>query len=79
MDPSTQSLLMTRRGRESASFDMKSTRTNKSSALAAYLKVGSRNSNDLTICFDFDMMSSDADGRLVQKDGTPCSEASRVR
>jgi uncharacterized cupin superfamily protein len=44
---------------------------NKSSAMAVYLEVGSRNSHDLTTCSDIDMMSSSADGRFVHKDGTP--------
>ena len=46
---------------------------NRSSALAVYLEVGSRNPNDLTTCSDIDMMSSNADGRFVDKDGTPFS------
>jgi uncharacterized cupin superfamily protein len=32
---------------------------------------GSRNPQDLTTCSDIDMMSSNADGRFVHKDGTP--------
>jgi uncharacterized cupin superfamily protein len=44
---------------------------NKSSAIAVYLEVGSRNPHDLTICSDIDMMSSNADGRFVHKDGAP--------
>ncbi len=44
---------------------------NKSSATAAYLEVGSRNPRDLTTCSDIDLMSSNADGRFVHKDGTP--------
>jgi uncharacterized cupin superfamily protein len=44
---------------------------NESSATAVYLEVGSRNPNDLTTCSDIDMMSSNADGRFVRKDGTP--------
>jgi uncharacterized cupin superfamily protein len=44
---------------------------NKSSAVAVYLEVGSRNRNDLTTCSDIDMMSSNADGRFVHKDGSP--------
>ena len=46
---------------------------NRSSAMAVYLEVGSRNPNDLTTCSDIDMMSSNADGRFVHKDGTPFS------
>lgn len=44
---------------------------NQSSVVAVYLEVGSRNPDDLTTCSDIDMMSSNADGRLVHKDGTP--------
>ncbi len=46
---------------------------NRSSAIAVYLEVGSRNPNDLTTCSDIDMMSSNADGRFVHKDGSPFS------
>jgi hypothetical protein len=34
------------------------------------LEVGSGNPHDLTTCSDIDMMSSNADGRFVHKDGT---------
>ena len=44
---------------------------NTSDAVALYLEVGSRNRDDLTICSDIDLMSSNADGRFVHKDGTP--------
>jgi len=44
---------------------------NRSSATAVYLEVGSRNPNDLTTYSDIDMMSSNADGQFVHKDGTP--------
>jgi uncharacterized cupin superfamily protein len=44
---------------------------NRSSALAVYLEVGSRHPDDLTTCSDIDMMSSNADGRFVRKDGSP--------
>jgi uncharacterized cupin superfamily protein len=44
---------------------------NESSATAVYLEIGSRNPNDLTTCSDADMMSSNADGRFVRKDGSP--------
>jgi hypothetical protein len=44
---------------------------NKSSAMTVYIEVGSRNPQDLTTCSDIDMMSSNADGRFVHKDGTP--------
>lgn len=43
---------------------------NKSSTTAVFLEVGSRNPHDLTTCSDIDMMSSNADGRFVHKDGT---------
>jgi hypothetical protein len=38
---------------------------------AVYLEVDSRNPHDLTTCSDIDMMSSNADGRFVHKDGAP--------
>lgn len=44
---------------------------NRSSAMAVYLEVGSRNPQDLTTCSDIDMMSSNADGRFVHRDGRP--------
>jgi uncharacterized cupin superfamily protein len=44
---------------------------NKSGAMAVYLEVGSRHPEDLTTCSDVDMMSANADGRFVHKDGTP--------
>ena len=44
---------------------------NRSSAMAVYLEVGSRQPGDLTTCSDIDMKSSNADGRFVHKDGTP--------
>ena len=47
---------------------------NKSSAMAVYLEVGSRQRADVTIYSDIDMMSTNADGRYVHKDGTPYSE-----
>ncbi|UVK41101.1 cupin domain-containing protein [Mesorhizobium sp. AR10] len=43
---------------------------NKSQGMAVYLEVGSRNPHDLTTCSDIDMMSSNADGRFVHKDGS---------
>jgi uncharacterized cupin superfamily protein len=48
---------------------------NKSGALAVYLEVGARSPADVTICSDIDMMSSNADGRFVHKDGTPYPES----
>jgi uncharacterized cupin superfamily protein len=44
---------------------------NKSGATAVDLEVGSRSPADVTICSDIDMMSSNADGRFVHKDGAP--------
>ena len=44
---------------------------NLSSVMAIYLEVGSRNRDDLTTCSVIDMMSSNADGRFVHKDGSP--------
>ncbi|MGH7928657.1 MAG: cupin domain-containing protein [Candidatus Binatia bacterium] len=46
---------------------------NRSGAPAVYLEVGSRAPADLTTCSDIDMMSSNADGRFVRKDGKPYS------
>lgn len=44
---------------------------NRSSRVAVYLEVGSRAYPDLTTCSDVDMMSANADGRFVHKDGSP--------
>lgn len=44
---------------------------NKSTLVAVYLEVGTRNPADVTICADVDMMSSNADGRFLHKDGSP--------
>ncbi|HEX6834030.1 MAG TPA: cupin domain-containing protein [Rudaea sp.] len=44
---------------------------NESDTTAVYLELGSRNPDDLTTCSDIDMMSANADGRFVHKDGTP--------
>ena len=44
---------------------------NKSSAMAVYLEVGSRQPEDLTTCSDIDMKSANSDGRFVHEDGTP--------
>jgi uncharacterized cupin superfamily protein len=52
-------------------------RINNSSAMSVYLEVGSRNPHDLTTCSDIDMVSSNADGRFVHKDGRPCSKSKR--
>ena len=46
---------------------------NLSAVTAVYLEVGSRDPDDLTTCSDIDMMSSNADGRFVHKDGSPYS------
>jgi uncharacterized cupin superfamily protein len=47
---------------------------NKSRGMAVYLEVGSRSPADVTTCSDIDMMSTNADGRFVHKDGTPYPE-----
>ena len=44
---------------------------NKSGTVAVYLEVGSRAADDVTTCSDIDMMSTNADGRFLHKDGTP--------
>ncbi|MGF1474172.1 MAG: cupin domain-containing protein [Geminicoccaceae bacterium] len=44
---------------------------NRSDAMAVYLEIGSRQPDDVTTCSDIDMMSTNADGRFVHKDGTP--------
>jgi uncharacterized cupin superfamily protein len=44
---------------------------NKSDGMAIYLEVGSRQPADIITCSDVDLMSTNADGRLVHKDGTP--------
>ena len=44
---------------------------NKSGETAVYLEVGSRDPADVTTCSDIDMMSTNADGRFVHKDGSP--------
>lgn len=46
---------------------------NRSGAMAIYIEVGSRALADVTTCADIDMMSTNADGRFVHKDGTPYS------
>lgn len=43
---------------------------NRSDAVAVYLEVGSRQPADVTICADIDLMSTNADGRFVRKDGS---------
>ncbi len=47
---------------------------NRAAATAVYLEVGSRQSEDLTTCSDIDLMSANADGRFVHKDGSPYTE-----
>ncbi|QUD88266.1 cupin domain-containing protein [Phenylobacterium montanum] len=47
---------------------------NRSNMVAVYLEVGSRWPLDLTTCSDIDMMSANADGRFVHKDGAPYLE-----
>ena len=49
---------------------------NESSTTAVYLEVGSRHPDDVTTCSDVDMMSANADGRFVRKDGSPIPESS---
>jgi len=44
---------------------------NRSDAVAVYLEMGSRHPDDVTTCSDIDMMSTNADGRFVHKDGAP--------
>ena len=44
---------------------------NRSNFDAVYLEIGSRHPEDTTTCSDVDMMSANADGRFVHKDGTP--------
>lgn len=46
---------------------------NRSSAMAVYLDVGSRNPLDVATYSDIDMMTT-ADGPFVHKDGTPYSK-----
>lgn len=48
---------------------------NRSPGVAVYLEIGSRQRDDITICSDVDMMSSNADGRFLHKDGSPFDEA----
>ena len=47
---------------------------NRSGTTAIYLEAGSRQPADVTTCSDIDMMSTNADGRFVHKDGTPYAE-----
>lgn len=47
---------------------------NRSTQMATYLEIGSRQQDDVTVCSDVDMKSANADGRFVHKDGTPYPE-----
>jgi uncharacterized cupin superfamily protein len=47
---------------------------NRSGAIAIYLEGGSRQPEDVTTCSDVDMMSTNADGRFVHKDGRPYAD-----
>ena len=44
---------------------------NRSDAAAVYLEIGTRVPADVTLCSDVDMMSTNADGRFVRRDGSP--------
>ncbi|GAO40820.1 hypothetical protein SCH01S_52_00010 [Sphingomonas changbaiensis NBRC 104936] len=44
---------------------------NRLGETAVYLEIGSRDPADVTTCSDIDMMSTNADGRFVHKDGSP--------
>lgn len=44
---------------------------NRSDADAVYLEAGSRAPEDITTCSDIDLMSANADGRFVRKNGAP--------
>ncbi len=48
---------------------------NRSNKTAVYLEVGSRHRDDVTTCSDIDMMSANANGRFVHKDGAPYTSA----
>ncbi|MGW5959065.1 cupin domain-containing protein [Methylorubrum thiocyanatum] len=45
-----------------------------SKADVVYLEVGSRNPEDVTSCSDVDVMSTNAEGRLLCKDGMPYAD-----
>ena len=47
---------------------------NQSENPATYIEVGSRHPDDLTTCSDVDMMSSNADGRFLHKNGVPYAD-----
>lgn len=44
---------------------------NRSATTAIYLEVGSRHPADVTTCSDVDLISSNADGRFLHKNGAP--------
>ena len=44
---------------------------NRSKLDATYLEIGSRQPDDITTCSDVDMMSANADGRFLRKNGEP--------
>jgi uncharacterized cupin superfamily protein len=44
---------------------------NRSGRDAVYLEIGSRHPDDVTTCSDVDLMSTNADGRFLHKDGRP--------
>lgn len=44
---------------------------NRSQRDAVYLEIGSRQPEDIATCSDVDIMSTNADGRFLHKDGTP--------
>ena len=44
---------------------------NRSDKAAVYLEIGGRHPDDVTVCSDIDMMSTNADGRFTHKDGAP--------
>jgi uncharacterized cupin superfamily protein len=44
---------------------------NKSGKIAVYLEVGSRAPEDVTVCSDIDMMSTNANGRLCTRTARP--------
>ncbi len=48
---------------------------NRSDRWATYLEIGSRAPEDVTTCSDIDVMSSNADGRFLHKDGSPYSDS----
>ena len=48
---------------------------NQSDAMAVYLEIGSRQPEDVTTCSDIDMMSSNADGLFLHKDGKPYAKS----